>query len=1038
MDLNRLLKHGWIPVVIWVLIFTAVILTMPDMGLLVREKGQVVVGSTYPSSIGDDILKKINNPGSKNAKEISVALIYYNPNKLNDKDRLQIKVRMDLLEQMKEKYHIVSMDNLFTNEDLADSLTSKDGTTILVPLTIDKANRSVSNIRDEITNVSKVDGVQLYTTSADLVTEDFILTTEKGVEQTEIITIVFIILVLLIIFRSPITPFVTIISVGLSFFTALNVVLQLVKFGNFPISSFTKVFLILVLFGIGTDYTMLLLMRYKEELYKGIEKKEAVLTAYKTAGKTVFLSSLTILIGFTCLYFAQFCTYRSAAAVAIGVAILLVVLFTFVPGMMILLGKNLFWSPFHTEGHSDSKAWRWVSAFSVKYPGITLLFTVLICGLIFFYNDNLSYNNMKEVGKQYSSITGNNIVTAHFSKGQVMPVTIAIDSKSGLDNQIDLSSLDSLTEAVKRVDGVEKVYCVTQPKGDRLKELYLHDQADTLDNGLNDAKDGLTQIQNGLQDAIQQMNASTDSMESIQQLQDGANDLIYGLDKLTEAGIEFRDKLKDGSGSAEELSNGIQKVDKSIGSVENGLTQLYNGYTQISNGLGTIDTNLQGIMTGLSGIKTGLEGIVTMQGQLAANPAYAGTLMVDPVFQTMVGTTNAMNNQFGTLQAGVSQLEAGVAHAKSSLDTANAGLAQAQAGLSQIKSGTSQLAEGGLEMNDSISGAAPAQSQIVVGMATLDSVAKKLREGQNQLIDGLSKLSSQVKELKNGLNDAKNGVTTINDGLGSANDYLTKLSTSKVSTGTFYIPADKIHESDFTRSMNTYMSKDRKTTKILITLNVDPYTRDGMKVVDNISKVVSAFGPNSTLKDSSWGITGITQTNNDLKAMSSSDFTFARVIMLIGIFIVLIFITRDIWMPIFVMISLLASYFLAISLSSLFFQHVARIGDLSWNVPFCSFIMIVTLGVDYSIFLIMRHKENENMKETDSITQAAFKVGSVIISAGLILSGTFASMYPSGVDTLMEIAVTVIVGIAMLCLVFLPVFIPTMVSLKTKLIGIKD
>jgi RND superfamily putative drug exporter len=138
------------------------------------------------------------------------------------------------------------------------------------------------------------------------------------------------------------------------------------------------------------------------------------------------------------------------------------------------------------------------------------------------------------------------------------------------------------------------------------------------------------------------------------------------------------------------------------------------------------------------------------------------------------------------------------------------------------------------------------------------------------------------------------------------------------------------------------------------------------------------------------------------------------------------------------MISLVASYFMAISLSGLFFQHIVPIGDLSWNVPFCSFVMIVTLGVDYSIFLIMRQKENKEMSETDSITQAAFKVGSVIISAGLILSGTFASMYPSGVDTLMEMAVTVIVGIMMLCLVFLPIFIPTMVSLKSKLINMKD
>jgi len=1032
--LNRLLKHGWLPVVVWLLIFAIVILTMPDMSALVREKGQVVVGSSYSSSIGSDIVKKIDAANSENVKEISVALVYNNPNKLSDTDKLKIKVRLGVLEQLKDKYHIIKLENLFTNEDLADSLTSRDGTTMLVPLTIDKAGRSVNDIREEITSISKVDGVHLYTTSADLVTEDFIRTTEQGIEKTEIITIVFIILVLLIIFRSPITPLVTILSVGLSFFTSLNVVLQLVKYVNFPVSSFTKVFLILVLFGIGTDYTMLLLMRYKEELSNGIDKKTAVLTSYKTAGKTVFLSSLTILIGFTCLFFAQFCTYRSASAVAIGVAILLIVLFTFVPGAMVLLGKGLFWSPFKTQGHSDSNLWRQVSAFSVKFPGITLLVTAVICSTVFFYNDRLSYNNLKEVGKEYPSIVGNDVVSAHFSRGQVMPVTVAIDSKEGLDNQLDLSSIDSMTEAIKMVKGIDKVYSVTQPKGDRLKELYLNDQADTLNNGLDDAKDGLTQIQNGLSDAIKQMNSQSDSMDSIQQLQDGTNDLIYGLDRLTAAGVEFRDKLKDGSGSAEDLANGIQKVDNSIGDAQNGISQLQVGYSAVAAGLNQIDAGLKAMLTSANTFKAGLDGVVAMQTGLAANPTYAS----DPAFLKMAGTTSALDTKFDDFITGLTNLEAGADAAKNGIATANAGLTQVQAGLSKIKQGTGLLNEGGWKMSDSIGSAAEAQSQIVDGMSALDTGAKKLREGQNQLIDGISTLSDKVKELREGLNDAKEGVTAINDGIGSANDYLTKLSTSRISIGTFYIPADKIHESDFTRSMDTYMSKDRKTTRILITLSVDPYTREGMQVVDNISKVVSSFVPNSTLKDSSWGVTGITQTNNDLKAMSSSDFTFSRVIMLVGIFIVLVFVTKDIWMPIFVMISLVASYFMAISLSGLFFQHIVPIGDLSWNVPFCSFVMIVTLGVDYSIFLIMRQKENKEMSETDSITQAAFKVGSVIISAGLILSGTFASMYPSGVDTLMEMAVTVIVGIMMLCLVFLPIFIPTMVSLKSKLINMKD
>jgi RND superfamily putative drug exporter len=143
-------------------------------------------------------------------------------------------------------------------------------------------------------------------------------------------------------------------------------------------------------------------------------------------------------------------------------------------------------------------------------------------------------------------------------------------------------------------------------------------------------------------------------------------------------------------------------------------------------------------------------------------------------------------------------------------------------------------------------------------------------------------------------------------------------------------------------------------------------------------------------------------------------------------------------MPIFVTISLIASYFIAMTLSSMIFHKIVGFGDLSWNVPFCSFIMIVTLGVDYSIFLIMRQKENIGLSEMESIVLSCKKVGSVISSAALILIGTFAALYPSGVRTLMELSVTVVIGISLLCLVFIPIFIPTMITIKSKLLGQKQ
>ncbi|MGY5190519.1 UNVERIFIED_CONTAM: MMPL family transporter, partial [Bacillus amyloliquefaciens DSM 7 = ATCC 23350] len=73
---------------------------------------------------------------------------------------------------------------------------------------------------------------------------------------------------------------------------------------------------------------ILLLSRFKEEIAHGKDKIEAILITYKTAGKTVLFSGIAVLIGFTCIGLAQFQLYKSAVAVAVGVAVLIVALLT--------------------------------------------------------------------------------------------------------------------------------------------------------------------------------------------------------------------------------------------------------------------------------------------------------------------------------------------------------------------------------------------------------------------------------------------------------------------------------------------------------------------------------------------------------------------------------------------------------------------------------------------------------------------------------------------------------------------------------------
>ena len=177
---------------------------------------------------------------------------------------------------------------------------------------------------------------------------------------------------------------------------------------------------------------------------------------------------------------------------------------------------------------------------------------------------------------------------------------------------------------------------------------------------------------------------------------------------------------------------------------------------------------------------------------------------------------------------------------------------------------------------------------------------------------------------------------------------------------------------------------------------------------------------------------GRTVQNVDLQEISSNDFLRTATIMLIGIGLVLIVITRSLLKPIFIIASLIVAYYTSVGMSELISSNLLQVDNLGWNVPFFSFIMIVALGVDYSIFLMMRYRELDG-DSTKAIVNVARHIGGVVISAAIILGGTFAALIPSGVITLIEVATTVILGLFLLSFVMLPIFLPALLGLVDRL-----
>jgi len=144
------------------------------------------------------------------------------------------------------------------------------------------------------------------------------------------------------------------------------------------------------------------------------------------------------------------------------------------------------------------------------------------------------------------------------------------------------------------------------------------------------------------------------------------------------------------------------------------------------------------------------------------------------------------------------------------------------------------------------------------------------------------------------------------------------------------------------------------------------------------------------------------------------------------LFIVLAIMFRSLIMPLFMIGSLLLTYYTSVSIAELIFVNGLGYDGISWAVPFFGFVMLVALGIDYSIFLLDRFREEtiNGLETNEAMYVSMKKMGSVIITAAIILAGTFGAMMPSGVLSLVQIATIVITGLLLYGLIVLPLLIP--------------
>jgi RND superfamily putative drug exporter len=163
-------------------------------------------------------------------------------------------------------------------------------------------------------------------------------------------TLLLILILLLIIFRSPIIALMPIITIAVVAEVATGLISDANRALNLNADSQTTVILIVVLFGIGTDYLLFLMFRYRERLRAGDSPKQAVATAVEHVGEVIASAAGVVIVAFLALLLSSLSIFRSLGpTLAIAVAVTLIAALTLIPAVLSLLGTHVFW---------PSKSWQ--------------------------------------------------------------------------------------------------------------------------------------------------------------------------------------------------------------------------------------------------------------------------------------------------------------------------------------------------------------------------------------------------------------------------------------------------------------------------------------------------------------------------------------------------------------------------------------------------------------------------------------------------------------------------------------------------------
>ncbi|KQX60910.1 MULTISPECIES: MMPL family transporter [unclassified Streptomyces] len=366
-------------------------------------------------------------------EQIPAVVVYARDEGLTAEDRAQITEDAAQLRQLTDH----GIRGAETRGPVYDRPADPRAAQIYVPITMDEKGweriaPAVDSIRDVVGDGGA--GLAVHITGPGGTSADFSEAFE-GIDSTLLLAAMGVVVIMLLItYRSPTLLVVPVLAVVAALFTAQALIYFLAEYAGLTVNGQSAGILTVLVFGAGTDYALLLVARYREELRRHEDRHEAMALALHRAGPAVLASGATVVLSMLMLLAAEMNSTRGLGPVAaIGVAVALLAMMTLFPALLVICGRWIFWPAIPHFGSSDPTehgVWARTGRGIARRPRMVWAVTALVlavCSLGLIQLRAEGIGNADAFTGTPDSITGQKVSAKYFPAGSGDPLVVIAD-----------------------------------------------------------------------------------------------------------------------------------------------------------------------------------------------------------------------------------------------------------------------------------------------------------------------------------------------------------------------------------------------------------------------------------------------------------------------------------------------------------------------------------------------------------------------------------------------------------------------------------